>query len=155
MKRRAMCVAIIVALALLAGVGCAEGIISTTVVMRVSHMTQDAVVNAGEDLSMEVNVEGVAPAAYQWYFNDQAIVGANQRVYNIVDASLEDAGVYRLDAFDAEGTMLLSMEISARVIDGTVPKAGDASLPVGVALAGAAAGLAALGAKLFVRRRTA
>ena len=41
----------------------ADGVISTTVVMRVSHMTQNAVVDAGEDLSMEVNIDGVVPAS--------------------------------------------------------------------------------------------
>ena len=35
----------------------AEGI-STTVVMRVSHMTRSAIVNVGEDLSLEVNIDG-------------------------------------------------------------------------------------------------
>ena len=57
----------------------------------------------GEDLSMEVNVEGVSPTSYQWYFEGVPIAGADQRVYNIVDATVEDAGVYRLDAFDGGG----------------------------------------------------
>ena len=142
-------------LLLLSGCAFAEGVISTTVVMRVSRMTQDAVVNVGEDLSMEVNIDGVSPASYQWYFNDAPIAGANQRVYNIVNASVEDADVYRLDAFDEDGSMLLSMDIAARVIDDTVPKAGDNSLPVGVAFAGLAVAGAALLTAGFVRRRRA
>ena len=101
---------------------------------------------------MEVNIEGVSPASYQWYFNDAPIEGANQRVYNIVNASVEDAGVYRLDAFDADGSMLLSMDIAARVIDDTVPKSGDDSLPVGVAFAVLAVAVVALSAKLLRRR---
>ena len=144
--------ALLLALALLFGCACAEGVICTTVTMRVSHMTQDAVVDAGEDLSMEVSIEGVSPASYQWYFNDAPIEGANQRVYNIVNASVEDAGVYRLDAFDADGSMLLSMDIAARVIDDTVPKSGDHSLPVGVAFAVLAVAVVALSAKLLRRR---
>ena len=147
--------ALLLALALLFGCACAEGVISTTVTMRVSHMTQDAVVDAGEDLSMEVNIEGVSPASYQWYFEGAPISGANQRVYNIVNASVEDAGVYRLDAFDEDGAMLLSMDIAARVLDDTVPKAGDASLPVGVAAAGAVVAAAALLTATLVRRRRA
>ena len=132
--------ALLLALALLFGCACAEGVISTTVTMRVSHMTQDAVVDAGEDLSMEVNIEGVSPASYQWYFNDAPIEGANQRVYNIVNASV------------ADGSMLLSMDIAARVIDDTVPKSGDDSLPVGVAFAVLAVAVVALSAKLLRRR---
>ena len=128
----------------------AEGVISTTVIMRVSRITQNAVVDAGEDLSMEVQIDGVVPAAYQWYFEDRAIAGANQKVYSIVNAKVEDSGVYRMDAFDANGKMLVSMDISARVIDKEVPKAGDGSMPVGVAAAGLAASVLTLA---FVLRR--
>ena len=130
----------------------AEGVISTTVVMRVSRMTQNAVVDVGEDLSMEVNIDGVVPASYQWFFEGQAIEGADQRVYSIVNAQVEDSGVYRMDAFDAEGDMVVSMDISARVIDNTVPKSGDSSMSMGFAAAIFAAAAAAL---LIVFRRRA
>ena len=131
----------------------AEQMISTTLVMRVSRMTQNAVVDAGEDLSMEVNIDGVTPASYQWYFNDVAINGANQKVYSIVNAAVEDTGIYRMDAFDANGRMLVSMDISARVVDKTVPKSGDASLPLEAALG--AMGLAAIALMAALRRRAA
>lgn len=139
-KRFLKILTIFAAILLLAGVAaCAEGTISTTVVMRVSHMTQNAVVNAGEDLSIDVSVDGVNPASYQWYFNDVPIDGANQKVYNIVNAQPEDSGMYRLDAFDADGKMLVSMDISARVVDkAVVPQSGDSSMPVGYAFAGIA-----------------
>ena len=49
---------------------------------------------------MEVNIEGVSPASYQWYFEGAPIAGANQRVYNIVNASVEDAVSYtHLDVY--------------------------------------------------------
>jgi len=130
----------------------AEGVISTTVVMRVSRMTQNAVVDVGEDLSMEINIDGVDPASYQWFFEGQAIEGADQRVYNIVNAQVEDSGVYRMDAFDEDGDMVVSMDISARVIDNTVPKSGDGSMSMGMAAALFAAAAAAL---LIVFRRRA
>ena len=114
----------------------AEGTISTTVLMRVSRMTQNAVVNAGEDLTIEVSIDGVSPSQYQWYFNDVPINGASQKVYNIVNAQPEHTGVYRLDAFDENGAMLVSMDVAARVLEKDVPKAGDSSMPVGYALAG-------------------
>ena len=128
-----------------------EGSISTTVVMRVSRMTQNAVVKAGEDLSIEVGIDGVEPAQYQWYFNDVPIDGADQKVYNIVNAQPENTGVYRMDAFDANGKMLVSMDISARVLEDAVPQAGDGSMPVGYAFAAIAlcAGLLAV----LLRRR--
>lgn len=131
----------------------AQSTISTTVVMRVSRMTQNAVVDAGEDLSMEVNIDGVEPTAYQWYFNDAAIDGANQKVYNIVNAAVEDTGTYRLDAFDADGRMVVSMDIAARVVDDTVPQSGDGSMSVGMAFAGMA--VCAVMAAIIWRRRVA
>lgn len=128
----------------------AEGVVSTTVVLRVSHMTQNAVVDVGEDLSMEVSIEGAAPETYQWYFNDSPIPGATQKVYSIIDAQTDDTGLYRMDAFDADGRMVVSMELSARVVDQTVPKAGDDSLPVSAAMAAVAA---AAGVLTVMRRR--
>ena len=115
-----------------------EGTIATTVVMRVSRMTQNAVVKAGEDLSIEVSIDGVEPAKYQWYFNDVPMEGATQRVYNIVNAQPENTGVYRMDAFDEGGKMLVSMDIAARVLEDAVPQAGDSSMPVGFAFGGIA-----------------
>ena len=146
---------ICLALAALMAVACmcavAEGVISTTVVMRVSRMTQSAVVDAGEDLSMEVNIDGVNPASYQWYFEGEKIEGANQKAYSIVNAQVENSGVYRMDAFDADGSMVVSMDISARVIDDTIPQSGDGTMPVGVAAAVFAVAAASLA--LVMRRR--
>lgn len=128
--------ALLTAIMLLVSVcACSEGSISTTVVMRVSRMTQNAVVKAGEDLSIEVGIDGVEPAQYQWYFNDVPVDGATQKVFNIVNAQPENTGVYRMDAFDENGRMLVSMDIAARVLEETVPQAGDRSMPVGMAFA--------------------
>ena len=132
----------------------AESMISTTVVMRVTQMTQSAIVDAGEDLSLEVNIGGVAPASYQWYFEGRAIPGANRSAYSIVNAKVEDSGIYRIDAFDADGKMLVSMDLNARVIDNSVPKSGDSSMPVGVAAFGFAAAAISL-LVVFRRRREA
>ena len=150
-RNRVFKIAALVAVLLLTCGAWAENMISTTVVLRVSHMTQNAVVDAGEDLSMEVNIEGVEPASYQWYFEDAPIAGANQKVYSIVNAQPENTGLYRMDAFDGEGRMVVSMDISARVVTPDVPKAGDSSLPVGAALAAMAA---AAGLLVVTRRRS-
>ena len=129
----------------------AQETVKTTVVMRVSHMTQNAVVDVGEDLTIEVNIDGVNPATYQWFFNNQPIEGANQKVLNIINAQTSDSGLYRLDAFDEGGAMVVSMDISARVVDKAVPKSGDDSMSVGYAFGGmAVCGLALL---ILMRRR--
>ena len=108
--------------------------ISTTVVMRVSRLTQSAVVNVGEDLALEVGIDGVEPVGYQWYFEDALIPGAEQSVYNIVNAQVADSGVYRMEAFGEDGRMLVSTDINARVIEEVIPKSGDGSLPVSAAI---------------------
>lgn len=146
-------IAIVVLLAvIIAGVyALADNMISTSLVMRVSKVTQSAVVDAGEDLSMEVSINGVEPKSFQWYKDGAAIEGANQRVYTIVNSKVEDSGVYRMDAFDENGKMLVSMDISARVVDKNVPKSGDDSMPVGIAIAALALASAAL--ILVFRRR--
>ena len=105
-RNRVFKIAALVAVLLLTCGAWAENMISTTVVLRVSHMTQNAVVDAGEDLSMEVNIEGVEPASYQWYFENAPIAGANQKVYSIVNAQPENTGLYRMDAFDGKGNMV-------------------------------------------------
>lgn len=151
---RRLVVALIAIMLIGSACAIAEGTISTTVLMRVSRMTQNAVVKAGEDLAIEVNIDGATPASYQWYFNDAPIEGANQKVYNIVNAQPEHTGVYRLDAFDENGAMVVSMDVAARVLEDEVPQAGDGSLPVGVAFAGIAA-CGALLAVLVRKRRTA
>ena len=129
----------------------AQEAISTTVTMRVSHLTQSAVVNAGEDLSIEVAIDGVTPDSFQWYFNDRPIEGADQKVLNIVNATPENAGIYRMDAFNEAGDMVVSMDIAARVVDNAVPQAGDDSVPVGAAMGGMALCGAALA--VLLRRR--
>ena len=82
---------------------------------------------------------------YEYSYNTHKTPG------EIVNAAVEDSGIYRMDAFDENGDMLLSMEIAARVIDDTVPKSGDSSLPVGAAFAV----LAAASVALFVKLRRA
>ena len=62
--------------------------------------------------------------------------------------------MYRMDAFDDNGAMLVSMDVSARVLEDEVPQAGDGSLPVGFAFAGLAM-CGALLAVLLRRRATA
>lgn len=148
--KKSLVIILAVVMLLMSACALAEGVISTTVIMRVSRITQNAVVDVGEDLSMEVQIDGVEPAVYQWYYEGEAILGANQKVYSIIDAQVEDSGIYRMDAYDAEGKMLVSMDISARVIDNSVPKAGDASMPVGIAVAGLALSASVLA---FVLRR--
>ena len=150
MRTIALIAAMAVAL-MLAGLASAQEAVNTTVTMRVSHMTQSAVVNAGEDLTIEVSVDGVNPNSYQWFFNERPIEGANQKVLNIVNAQPENTGIYRLDAYDENGSLVVSMDIAARVVEDAVPQAGDESLPVQAAVGGLV--LCAAAMAVLLRRR--
>lgn len=126
--------------------------LSASVVMRVSRTAQDSVVNLGEDLTIDVTLEGVDPAMYRWYFEDQLISGEENRTLGIGAATMDDAGRYRLEAYAADGSMLASMEFNVRVVDDTLPRSGDDTLSVG-AVAAAMALLAGVMTILIVRRR--
>lgn len=145
---RLACV-IAVLMALAAGSASA---LSASVVMRVSRTAQDSVVNLGEDLAIDVELDGVEPAMYRWYFEDELIHGAESRTLGIGAAALEDAGRYRLEAYAGDGSMLASMEFNVRVVDSSLPKSGDNTLGIG-AVAGAMALLMGAMAVLIVRRR--
>lgn len=119
--------------------------LNASVVMKVSRTAQDSVINAGEDLTIDVALEGVSPETYRWYFNDAPIAGADQRAYTLFSAKAEDAGLYRVEAFDETGKMLVSMEFTVRVVEKALPKAGDDTLsiaPVAGVMGFAAAGMA-------------
>lgn len=157
-KRIGTWAALIMVLALVfAPVSLAEGNgVRAYLTLRKTMITQDSVINIGEDLAMELTVSGVEPAVYQWYFNNEAIVGANYMVYNIINAQLEDAGTYRMDAFDANGKMLLSVDVVVRVIDpAIVPESGDTSMSAGEAYAIMAGAALLAGAALVMKRRIA
>jgi len=130
--------------------------ISANVVMKVSRTAQDSIINEGEDLSIDVNFEGIDPASYRWFFDDVAINGAIYSCHTIASATPADAGTYRVEAFDAEGGMLVSMDFSVRVVEKEMPKSGDGTIDAGV-IAGimVAAAMTIAGAAYAKKRRSA
>ena len=108
-----------------------SGAIRTYLTFRITTRTQSAIVNVGEDLQIEVGVEGVTPTRYQWYFEGEPIqVNGNERVYNLVNAQNEDAGIYCMEAYSGD-KLQVKVEVNVRVIDPTeLPETGDGSVPV-------------------------
>ena len=157
MNRRTVARALILAAALLSLAGAAladNGSIRTYLTFRVTTPTQSSVVNVGQDLQIEVGIEGVEPTSYEWFFNDEKILeNGDQRIYNILNAQVEDAGIYRMQAYVNEA-MALSVDVNVRVIDTShLPDSGDESLPVVFAFGAAGIALAAMA--LLVRKRQA
>lgn len=152
--RRALVALAVLAILSSLGAGAAHAL-TATVVMKVSRTAQDSIINEGEDLSIDVQIEGVSPSSYVWYFNDAAIRGAGERVFSIDAATPADAGIYRMEAYDGAGGMLLSMDFSVRVVERAMPKSGDGTvdaLPIALLMAGLTA---AMGAAFYIRRRRA
>ncbi|MBQ3079715.1 MAG: immunoglobulin domain-containing protein [Clostridia bacterium] len=138
---------------LISGAALAEGgAIRTYLTFRVTNRTQSAIANVGEDLQIEVGVDGVEPTAWQWYFEGEKIENnADERIYNIVNAQMEDAGLYTMQAYQGD-KMVLKVDVNVRVIDTTfIPASGDDSFPVYGAFI--ALGIASLMAVLAFRRR--
>ena len=132
-KRTALRIALMLLLAVMvAGNALADGTpVSTYLNFRVSSPTQSPMVNVGQDLQIEVGTNGVEPDAFQWYFQGEPIAeNGTSRVYNIINARLEDAGIYKLMAY-LNNQLVLSVEVNVRVNDTSVlPASGDDSLPV-------------------------
>lgn len=140
-------VAVMLILCLSAGALAEAGAIRTYLTFRITTQTQSAIVNVGEDLQIEVGVEGVTPTSYQWYFEGEPIAeNGNERIYNLLNATMDDAGIYTMEAYNGSD-LQLKVEVNVRVINPTViPASGDDSLPVQAAVFAAAA----LGAVLMV-----
>lgn len=155
MKRTAIRVlALCLALFCVMGTAMAAGNgIKTYLTFRVTTPSQSSVVYVGQDLQIEVGVDGVEPTSWQWYFEGNEITeNGDQRIYNILNAQMEDAGIYRMLAYVDE-KMVLSVDVNVRVIDtALLPTAGDDSLPVCYAFAAAALGALVLAAVIRKRR---
>jgi len=153
-SKRFLCVALMILAMLVAAVGSAYAM-SANVVMKVSRTAQDSVINAGEDLTIDIQLDGVEPAMYKWYFEDALIEGADSRVYTLRSAEVEDAGIYRMEAYGEDGTMLASMEFAVRVIEDVMPQAGDDTLGIGLVTGIMGLSAAGMGAAVIRKKRLA
>ena len=154
MSKRFLCVALMILAMLVAAVGSAYAM-SANVVMKVSRTAQDSVINAGEDLTIDIQLDGVEPSMYKWYFKDALIEGADSRVYTLRSAAVEDAGIYRMEAYGEDGTMLASMEFAVRVIEDVMPQAGDDTLGIGLVTGIMVLSAAGMGAAVIRKKRLA
>ncbi|MBR3929389.1 MAG: immunoglobulin domain-containing protein [Clostridia bacterium] len=156
MRRKTAFVFLAVLVAFVICASCAfaqTGAIRTYLTFRITTQTQSAIVDVGEDLQIEVGVEGVEPTRYQWYFEGEAIEeNGNERFYNLLNAQVEDAGIYTMEAYTGDN-LALKVEVNVRVINPTViPASGDDSLPVEIAFAFAGAAIAMIAILLKKRR---
>lgn len=149
---RAILAVVLVLVVLSAGALAEAGAIRTYLTFRITTETHSAIVNVGEDLQIEVGVEGVTPTSYQWYYEGAPIEkNGNERIYNLLNAQIEDEGIYTMEAYNGD-KLALKVEVNVRVINPTViPASGDGSMPVEAAFA--LAGAAALAVLVLIRKR--
>ncbi len=136
---------VLIALVICVSAFAENGAIRTYLTFRITTQTQSAIVDVGEDLQIEVGVDGVEPTGYQWYFEGKAIEkNGNERIYNLLNAQPEDAGIYTMEAYNGD-EVALKVEVNVRVINPVaIPASGDDSVPVEIALGAAAVAVCAL-----------
>ena len=144
---------VLIALVICASAFAETGAIRTYLTFRITTQTQSAIVDVGEDLQIEVGVDGVEPTGYQWYFEGKAIEkNGGERIYNLLNAQPEDAGIYTMEAYTGD-EVALKVEVNVRVINPVViPASGDDSVPVEIAI-GLAAFAACLMTCLIAKRK--
>ena len=149
---RAILAVLVLMSILTAGAMAEAGAIRTYLTFRITTETQSAIVDVGEDLQIEVGVEGIEPTGYQWYYEGKAIEkNGNERIYNLLTAMPEDAGIYTMEAYVGD-ELALKVEVNVRVINPTViPASGDHSVPVEAAFA--ALTVVSLAILVLIRKR--
>lgn len=146
--------ALVLMMLFIAGSALAEnGAIRTYLTFRITTRTQSAVVNVGEDLQIEVGVSGVEPTSWQWYFKGEPIEqNGDQRIYNLLNATEEDAGLYCLKAYK-DDTLVVSVDVNVRVIEPVIMPASGRRLDARrVCVRGAGDGNGCAGGSGYKRR---
>ena len=86
------------------------------------------------------------------YEGGESMLRLAQRIYNLLNATEEDAGLYCLKAYK-DDTLVVSVDVNVRVIEPVImPASGDGSMPVAYAFAALAMGMAALVVLGYKRR---
>lgn len=71
---------------------------------QITHPPATQLLCLGDEAHLEVEVIGVEPISYQWYFNYSPIPNANQSQLIIPDLSMADFGDYKVTVTDACGS---------------------------------------------------
>ena len=70
-------------------------------------------VSVGSALTLTVAVTGgLEPRSYQWYKNNNAIVGATEATYSKASAATTDSGTYKVVVHDAYGNIISSSTVA-------------------------------------------
>lgn len=85
----------------------------------------------GGDLDLLVTASGSEPLTYQWYFEDDLLVGEDQPSLVREDVFFEDAGLYRLNISNAFGQVDVFVDVEIDGPPSNVVIIGPGTLPYG------------------------
>lgn len=74
----------------------------------------------GQALTLTANARGAGTLGYQWFRNDEAIIGANSATYSVPSSVEQNTGIYRVEISNAYGTL----SSDPVVINVTLPAGG-------------------------------
>lgn len=75
-------------------VNCNNFALTVNQIVRITTQPTNQMVNEGVDVNLNVVASGTGPLSYQWYFNSQAINGANTAQLSLADVTVGNDGNY-------------------------------------------------------------
>jgi hypothetical protein len=82
---------------------------AANVALRVLNQPQSQTVSAGAAVTFSIDVDGTAPAAYQWRHGSTDIPGANYHQLTLNNVQVADAGSYQVKVSNIAGSLLSSV----------------------------------------------
>jgi hypothetical protein len=80
-------------------------------VLRFSKQPQSVVANAGETVALSATLDGVAPIAYQWFFNGRAVSEGTSATLRLADIAVAAAGGYYLVGSNVSGAITSAVAV--------------------------------------------
>src|SRR5690606_14987285 len=77
-------------------VNCSNFSLTVNQIVRITTQPSNQMVNEGVDVDLNVVASGTGPLNYQWYYNDQAISGANNAQLSLQDVTINNDCSYHV-----------------------------------------------------------
>lgn len=77
-------------------VNCSNFSLTVNQIVRITTQPSNQMVNEGVDVDLNVVASGTGPLNYQWYYNGQAISGANNAQLSLQDVTINNDGSYHV-----------------------------------------------------------
>lgn len=68
-------------------------------------------VERGSTITLTAMATGSSPLGYQWFYQNREIIGARSAVFTLLDARVEQSGIYSVVVSNSEGTTQASSSV--------------------------------------------